>query len=173
MKLADTNYDNSETGCCARLDDAKWEGKTFVWDGKPFLKDHIRSFMHVPLNFGSVISRDLQAVEDVAAYPEEPLTLSDEVSPWGSDILVALDRDQLDGAEVVKLSGTFLTKVFKGPYRDMRKWIRAMEDHVHAQGQEIDKLYYFYSTCPKCAKKLGENKVVLFARLATPSNAPN
>ena len=166
MKLADTHYDNRETGCCARLDDEKWEGKTFEWKSKPFLKDHIRAFMHIPLNFGAVISRDLQKVEDVAAYPEDPLCLSDEVSPWGSDIYVALDRDQLDNSEVVTISGTFLTKVFQGPYSDMRKWNRAMEDHVHSQGKQIKKMYYFYATCPKCAKKLGENKVVLFAQVA-------
>ncbi len=55
MRLADTNYDNSETGCCARVDLAQWEGKTLEWKDKPFLKDHIRSFLHIPLNFGDIL----------------------------------------------------------------------------------------------------------------------
>lgn len=70
MKLSQTRYDNSETGCCAKLDPASWDDKTFEWKDKRFLKDHIRSFLHVPLNFGSIISRDHAAVEEAAAYPE-------------------------------------------------------------------------------------------------------
>ena len=45
MKLAETHYNNSETGCCARLDVAKWDGKTFTWKDKPFLKDHMRAVL--------------------------------------------------------------------------------------------------------------------------------
>jgi hypothetical protein len=165
MKLAETNYDNSETGCCARLDAAKWEGRTLEWKNKAFLKDHIRSFLHIPLNFGSVISRDLAAVENAEAYPEEPITLSDELSPWGSDILVAVDRD-VPAVRMETLSGTFLTKVFEGPFRDAGKWMRQMEGYVKEQGREVEKIYSYYATCPKCAKQFGKNQVVLFAKLA-------
>lgn len=166
MKLADTHYDNSETGCCARLDAEKWDDKTFVWDGKPFLKDHMRALLHIPLNFGSVISRDHALVEEAGAYPEDPLWLTDEVSPWGADVLVALDRDQLAGATVEKLSGTFVSKVFEGPYRDAGKWRHAMEERLRSRGQVPKKIYTFYATCPKCAKRLGKNQVVLFAQIA-------
>ena len=58
MRLAQTNYDNSETGCCARLKPEQWDEREVTWHEKPFLKDHIRAFLHVPLNFGSIISRD-------------------------------------------------------------------------------------------------------------------
>ena len=163
MKLADTNYDNSETGCCARLDTAKWEGRTLEWKDKPFLKDHIRAFLHIPLNFGSVISRDLAAVENAEAYPEEPLTLSDELSPWGSDILVAVDRT-VPEVRMETISGTFLTKVFEGPFRDAGKWGHQMEAYVKEKGHEVEKIYHYYATCPKCAKHFGKNQVVLFAK---------
>ena len=83
MKLEQTNYDNSETGCCARLDTKLWDERELEWEDKPFLKDHIRSFLHIPLNFGSVISRDHAVVQQAEAYPEEPFWLTDEVSPWG------------------------------------------------------------------------------------------
>jgi len=38
MKLAEANYDNSETGCCAKLDADLWEGRRLEWEEKPFLK---------------------------------------------------------------------------------------------------------------------------------------
>lgn len=165
MKLSETNYDNSETGCCARLDRARWDGAKFEWREKLFLKDHIRAFLHIPLNFGSVISRDNAAIENASAYPEDPLWLTEEVSPWGSDIHVAVDR-RLPDVEMEAISGTFFTKVFEGPYRDAGKWARAMESEVREKGHELKKLYFFYATCPKCAKHFGVTQTVLFAKVS-------
>lgn len=165
MHLAETSYDNSETGCCARLKREHWDEKELNWKDKLFLKDHIRAFLHIPLNFGSVISRDHAAIERAAAYPAEPIWLTDEVSPWGSDVLLATDRPVPD-AEMVTLSGTFLTKVFEGPYRDIGKWIQSMNAYVASKRRTVEKLYFFYATCPKCAKHFGTNEVVLFAKVA-------
>jgi hypothetical protein len=139
------NYDNSETGCCARLDPAVWDEKEVSWQDKLFLRDHIREFLHIPLNFGSVITRDNAAIEEASAYPKDPLWLTDEVSPWGSDIYLAVDRE-VPGATMEKISGTFLTKVFEGPYRHVGRWIHEMEEYVKAQGQEAEEMYFYYAT---------------------------
>ena len=171
MKLSETRYDNAETGCCAKLDPSVWDEKTFEWKDKPFLKDHMRSFLHMPLNFGSVISRDNARIEQAAAYPEQPMWLTEDVSPWGADIFLAVDR-AVPNATMTTLSGRFMTKVFEGPYRNIGKWIRSMEEYVAASGWTIDKLYFFYATCPKCAKHFGQNQVVLFARVTGGSSAP-
>lgn len=164
MKLADTNYDNRETGCCARLDEAKWNEREFVWKDKLFLKDHIRAVMHIPLNMGSVMARDQKAIEDAAAYPEDPLWLSDEVSPWGSDVYVAIDHS-VANTETVALSGKYVTKVFEGPYRDIGKWLRAMDAYVDAKGYTTKRHLFYYATCPNCAKRFGKNQVVLFSEV--------
>ncbi len=164
MKLSETTYDNSETGCCARLDESRWQDKEVEWHDKLFLKDHIRAFLHIPLNFGSVIGRDNAAIENAAAYPEEPIWLTDEVSPWGSDVYLATDRE-VPNAEMVKLSGRFFTKVFEGPYSDIGRWIAQMNEAAQDRGYTVEKMYFFYATCPKCAKHFGKNQVVLFARV--------
>lgn len=164
MRLADTHYDNAETGCCARLDVAKWDGREHLWQDKLFLKDHVRAVMHVPLNMGAVMARDQKAVEDAAAWPEDPLWLSDEVSPWGSDMYVAVDHP-VPGTETVTLSGTFLSKVFEGPYRDVGQWIRAMEDHVASTGRQARRHLLYYATCPRCAKTFGKNQVVVITQV--------
>jgi len=164
MRLEDTAYDNSQTDCCARFDPVLWDDGEWHWNEKPFLKDHVRAFLHIPLNFGSVISRDLAAVEEAEAYPDQPLTLTQEVSLWGSEIFVALDRE-VPGATIEKLSGTFYSKAFEGPYRNAGKWAQAMEKYVEGKGKRIADLYYYYATCPKCAKHYGANHVVLFARV--------
>ncbi len=60
---------------------------------------------------------------------------------------------------------TFLTKVFEGPFSNMRKWIEEMKTHVSTQGKSFRKLYFYYTTCPKCAKKYGKNYVVILAQV--------
>ncbi len=164
MHLANTHYDNTETGCCARLDEETWEGKRHVWRDRLFLRDHVRELFHVPLNFGAVMTRDHAMIEAAEAYPEDPLWLTDEVSPWRSDIYVATDRP-VPGADMTSLSGTFLSKVFEGPYREAQKWVGEMESWVRAQGEEPGHIYFYYPTCPKCAKAFGKNQVVVFARV--------
>jgi hypothetical protein len=36
---------------------------------------------------------------------------------------------------------------------------------VESRGRKINKMYYFYTTCPKCAKVYGKNYVVGVAEL--------
>ena len=165
MKLAETKYDNSETGCCARLDVARWDGHRHEWQHKRFVKDHVRSLFHIPLNYGAVMTRAQAAIEAAAAYPEEPIWLTDEVSLWGADVYFSADRD-VPGAAMAELSGTFITKVFEGPFSQIGAWTTAMQKYVRAQGLTPERLYFYYATCPKCAKRFGKNQVVVFAKLA-------
>lgn len=111
------------------------------------------------------MGRDQKAIEDAAAYPEDPLWLSDEVSPWGSDLYIAVDHP-VPGTETVALSGKYLTRVFEGPYRDVGKWLEAMDAHVAARGYQTRSHLVFYATCPKCAKHFGKNQAVVFAQVA-------
>jgi hypothetical protein len=53
-------YKDSETGCCPRFDPKPWDKKQVTWKDKLFLKDHVRSFFHIPLNFGSVMKKNKQ-----------------------------------------------------------------------------------------------------------------
>lgn len=164
MKLEEAKYDNSETGCCARLDTEFWDGRDFEWKDQLFLKTHVRAFLHIPLNFGSVMGRAHAKVREAEAYPERPLWLTDEVSAWGSDVYLELDRE-IPGSQTARLSGRFLTKVFEGPFRAAGEWAKAMQEHVIAKGEQLKKLYFYYATCPKCAKRFGKNQVVLFAQV--------
>lgn len=156
-------YD-SETGCCKRFAPEPWDGKTVKWKDKLFLKDHVMSFFHIPLNFGSVIVKNMDKIVKASALTTEPLMLSDEASPWGSDIYIAVDKE-VPGTKMERISGTFLTKVFEGPYQDTGKWVKEMEAYVGSKKQKLKKLYFFYTTCPSCAKVYGKNYVVLVAQV--------
>jgi effector-binding domain-containing protein len=160
----DRLYENAETGCCPRFKPEPWDKKEVTFKDKLFIKDHVVSFLHIPLNFRKVMMRNMESIAQAQALASEPMVLSDENSLWGADIYIAVAKD-VPGAEMVKVSGTFLTQVFEGPYKNIRQWIKQMTDYVRERGKELKKLYFFYTTCPKCAKYYGKNYVVLLAQV--------
>ena len=155
--------DDTET-CCPKFDPEPWDEKEITWENKRFVKDRVRSFLHIPLNFPSVMMRCMARIEAAGAKSDEMIVLADENSLWGADVYVSVTGD-VSEAQMATISGTFLSKVFEGPFKDIRIWIRQMGEHVKSQGKDLEKLYFYYTTCPKCAKKYGKNYVVLLAQV--------
>ncbi len=149
--------------CCTRFDPAPWQERWITLDGKRFVKDRVRSFLHVPLNFGGVMVRNMAVIQKAGAEAPSMLCLSDENSPWGADVYLEVAKE-VPGLAMASISGTFLAQAYEGPYRDMGKWIADMKKRVEAKGKALKKFYFFYTTCPRCAKKYGKNYVVLFAQ---------
>jgi hypothetical protein len=155
---------NDASECCPRFDPKPWDGVSITWEGKRFVKDRVRSFLHIPLNFGAVMKRNVAAIEAAGAGAETMIVLADDNSLWGADVYIEVAKD-VPGASMATISGTFLSKVFEGPYRNMRKWIEDAKAYVRGQKKDIQKLYFYYTTCPKCAKKYGKNYVVILAQV--------
>lgn len=151
--------------CCPEFNPAPWDEKEIKWENKKFIKDHVACFFHIPLNFGSKMVKNVNAMKEANAVPSgsEFIVLSKHDSMWGMDIYLKTIRD-VPGAETSAISGTFLSKVFEGHYKNTPLWIKEMERYVTAKGQEIKDLFFYYTTCPKCAKKYGKNYVVLLAK---------
>ncbi len=159
------NMDRSETGCCPRFDPTGWEELEFEFHERPFVRATTRNFMHIPLNMGSMIKKTFKKIEQAGAEPtDEYLFLSTDASAWRGEHFFAVAKDVPD-AEMVKLSGTFLAKVFEGPYHHAGRWAREMEQFVSSKGKQLQKLYFFYTTCPKCAKHYGKNYVIGLAEI--------
>lgn len=150
------------TGCCDPFDPAPWQDKEVVWQNKLFLKDRYASFLHIPLNFGKKMIKDMDLIIKAGAKSSQQMMLCDE-SLWGADIYIEVSKD-VPGAQMTTMSGIFLTKVFEGPYSNCGKWAKEMESYVKSKNREIKKLYFSYTTCPSCAKAYGKNYVVLFAQ---------
>lgn len=155
-------YDQQE--CCPRFDPQPWDETEFTWDNRRFVKDHVISFLHIPLNFGAVMKRNVGPIHAAGAFPEPVVILTDENSLWGADVYIEVTLD-IPGMSMTTISGSFLSKVFEGPYRNIRKWMTEMESYVRGREKSIKKLYFFYTTCPKCAKKYGKNYVAILAQV--------
>ncbi len=158
------NQTIKSTGCCEPFNPEPWQDKKITWKDKIFVKDHVSSFFHIPLNMGKKVIKNMESIEKAGAMATYQLMLTDEKSLWGADIYIDVSRD-VPGAQMTTLSGTFLTKVFEGPYQNAGKWVEEMKEYVKSKGKELKKLYFSYTTCPKCAKAYGKNYVVLFAQI--------
>lgn len=161
----------TSTGCCPPFHPEPYQDAHLQWAEKRFVKDHVHSLLHVPLDMGRKITRNMAKIEAAHAEPAERLMLTDERSAFGSDILIAVDGDVPD-AEMTTLSGRFRTRVYDGPFRDAGKWAEDMKAWLVSEGEVLEQLYFGYTTCPACAKAYGHNYVVLYAKVADPEWAP-
>ena len=153
----------ADTGCCPRFDPQPWDRQDQVWKDRLFVRDRVRAVLHIPLNFGGVMTRNMTRIE-AAGVKTDGLVISDENSLWGSDVYIGVDKD-LPGADMQRLTGTFISRVFEGPYSQIGRWTREMQAYVKERGVTPKKVWFYYTTCPKCAKAYGKNYVVILAQV--------
>ena len=162
-------HKNSESDtCCPKFNPDLWDEKTHNWKDKLFIKDTVPQILHrpIPSNMKKTIRQMWQKTQDAKADPDIKnfLLLAYDPSPWKSELYMTVTKE-VPGAENVKLSGTYLSKVFDGPYNAVPKWLKEMEKFVSSKGKKTKKYFFYFTTCPKCAKIYGHNYAVAFAQV--------
>lgn len=122
--------------------------------------------MHIPVNMSSVVKRMFAKIEAVKAAPknEDFLMLCFDPSPWKSEIRMSVTKT-VPGGKMSRLSGTFISRVFDGPYNHVPLWIKQMDQSLAQKGKSAKKYFFHFAYCPKCAKKYGHNYCVAFAQV--------
>lgn len=151
------------TGCCPPFDPAPWADKEIVWQDKLFVKDRVRAFLHIPLNFGKVVVRNMQKIA-AAGAGDEGMIVCDENSLWGADMYIAVTKE-VPGTKSARISGRFASKVFDCPFREIGDRAREFSQTLLAQDKKVEKILFYYTTCPKCAAAYGHNYIVLLAKV--------
>ena len=157
-------WEMEEWFCCPKFNLDVLNEKEIIFNNEMFVKDKVISFLHIPLNFWTVMTRNWKKIDEQEASPKDWLILSDENSLWWSDMYIKVTKNVKD-CNNTTISWKFITKVYEWPYKDMKKWIVDMQEYIKNKWKELEKLYFFYTTCPKCAKKRGKNYVVIFAKI--------
>jgi hypothetical protein len=153
------------TGCCPKFNPEGWDAQELHFRDKRFVRATTRSLMHVPLNMSKVFARVMAHLEQAGAMDaSDYIVLSRDTSAFAGEHLFAVPKAVPDEA-MTTLSGDFITKVFQGPYQNAEQWRNDMADLVRARGSEPKSIWFFYTTCPKCAKAYGQNYVVGVAEL--------
>lgn len=156
----------AETDCCPLINPADWDEQTYEFDDKMFVRVRTMNFLHMPLNMGRMMRRVMRAIEknNAGVDPAEFVILADESSPWYSNHYIAVS-DEVPGFKNTTLSGKFLTKVFDGPYKNAGQWYEKLLDFTFSRGYEPMRTFFYYTVCPRCAKKYGKNYVIGFEQV--------
>jgi hypothetical protein len=160
-------YDMTDnpTECCPRFNPEGWDDQELHFQNKLFVRAKTKSVAHIPINMGSVFKKTFKAMEDADAISDENLiVMSREQSAWSADHLFAVTKE-VPNQEMVQVTGDFVTKVFEGPYKKMPQWCEELNEGIRAEGKDAKETYFFYTTCPKCAKTYGKNYVVGVAQV--------
>ena len=163
MKTNETPFnDQSEntTGCCPRFNDKGWDGQILRFKDKPFVRATTHAVAHLPIDMGKVFSRVLGKIDaGHAVDPSHMIVMSRDLSAFKGEHLFAVDT-AISGEENIRISGDYLTKVFEGPFSQVRQWQYDMQALANEKGRAANAVWFYYTTCPKCAKVYGKNPVV-------------
>lgn len=155
---------NKHDICCPPFDPTNWDDKVFEWHNKPFIKDKVFTIFYMPIDFGKVMKRLDKKVRDADGTIPDWLCLSDHTSSWNMNVYLAVDK-QITNANNESISGKFFSKVYEGPFYDTGKWVRDFNIKAQLEGYNTKKMFMWYTTCPKCAKKYGKNYVVILSEV--------
>jgi hypothetical protein len=154
----------SESECCPKFNPKIWDEKKFEWKNKKFIKDKIFSIFNIPVNFGNVMKKMMQKIDFVNANCVDYLMLSDHTSNWNIDQYIAVNKN-IPNASNTTISGKFYSKVYEGDFSSTGNWYKDFLDNTRKKKLNIEKIYFWYTTCPKCAKKYGKNYVVIIGKI--------
>lgn len=150
--------------CCSKFNPGPWNEKIINWKNKKFIKDRVFTIFFMPINFSQIITRMMRHIDNTKGASTDNICLSDHTSKWNMDIYVGVNRE-IPGANNVTLSGRFVSKVYEGDFKDTGIWCKDFEKFTKSKKYEIKKLYMWYTTCPKCAKKYGKNYTVIIGQI--------
>ncbi|MEX3007251.1 hydrolase [Hoeflea sp. TYP-13] len=164
-RLPEYDASDNPTGCCPRFNPLGWDDCNLHFKNKLFVKATTRSENHVPIDMGPVFEKTFAAIQAAGAYDENDfIVLSRDISPSKAEHFFAVSKP-VPGQETVHWSGNYLTKVFEGPFEDAHRWESQTLNAIEARHHKAGNIYYFYTTCPKCAQTYGKNYVVAVAEL--------
>ncbi|MCF8379711.1 MAG: hypothetical protein K9H49_09055 [Bacteroidales bacterium] len=155
--------------CCPKFEVNKWDNKTFNWNEKLFIKESVPTLFHIP--FPPMIGKRMNKLCDLVEKADanmtdmtDALVMFHDPSAFKSEIYYSVTKN-VEGAENTSLTGTFEAGVFEGPYNSIPKHIKSMNHRLAEQSKKAKDFYVHYAYCPKCAKKFGNNYMILFAEI--------
>ncbi len=153
--------------CCPKFEPAPWDEKIFEWKDKKFIKDSVFTLFYMPVNFGKKMQYLDGKIRQAGTEISDWMGLSDHTSKWNMDVYLAVDKE-IPGLQNTTLSGTFVSKVYEGPYKETGNWHKDFTAWCQNKSYNPVKYFMWYTTCPKCAKKYGKNYVVIMAKIEKP-----
>ena len=135
--------DNKNNECCPEFNPQKWNGKIFNWNNKQFIKESVPTLFYTP--FPPMIGKKITKMMDLAtkvdkidAKKDEVLVLFQDPSAFKSNIYISVTGN-VPGANNVNIPGTFIAKVYDGPYNAIHKFVKDMNMYLKKKGKKASK----------------------------------
>lgn len=154
------DLESDKTLCCPPFDVEKWDSRIFDWNDKLFIKGKVRCFLHVPLNYGSVLCRIFRKIGKKEGISDQRICLSYYPSKWKMELYIEAE-ETVKRERNIRYSGKILSKVYEGPFSENKKWIDDFNLFAKSKGFSVKKCFFWHTTCSKCAKAYGKNYVVI------------
>ncbi len=154
--------------CCPKFNTRKWDKKTFIWKNKKFIKESIPTLFHIPFPpmIGKKIVKMMSLAEKakkISSKKDEVLILFRDPGAFKSEIYFSV-TGKVPEANNTNISGTFISKTYSGGFNAVPKFVKDMNNYLGKRVASKD-YYIHYAYCPKCAKKFGDNWMILFAKV--------
>jgi len=155
--------------CCPIFQQERWDNKVHVWKKKHFIKSSFPAIFYLPIPF--LMNKGINKMISLATasnkiYPikEEALMLFSYPGPFKTNVFMGV-TDEVEGADNATFTGTFLSNVYEGDYKDTGKFINKMKTYVEEKGLRSKQFYVHYAYCPLCAKEAQKNYAVVFSEI--------
>ncbi|MBN2796002.1 MAG: hypothetical protein JXR88_11390 [Clostridia bacterium] len=165
MDIPVVDMSDNETGCCPRFHPEEWHKKVVRIHDQMFARAVSKSLFYMPINLNKVMTASMDKISKADAMPKSNyLILSKDLSSWRCEHHFMVEKP-VEGLEMTNLNGEYYLMTFDGPYKMIPKWIESFKHHVKDEGYHLKEIYYFFTTCPECAKHYGHNYVVFFGKI--------
>jgi len=152
--------------CCRNIDLSKWNLKQVKWKRKPFYVVKYGTFFHIPLGIGKAMVQGMETAVKKYHTPQPDFWLSKDTGLFSAKMMFSVERASSSDPDIEELTGTFVARGFQGPYKNMGNFIRVFIEQVQQKfKKKPTELLFWYVNCPKCAKKQGGPKIVIFGKI--------
>lgn len=119
------NQTITPTGCCEPFNPEPWQDKEITWTSKLFVKDRVTSFLHIPLNFGGKVVKNMNLIKSAA--PKQSINLCSPMKiPYGARIFILTLSKKFWGQKWLSFPAHFSLKFLKArirmPANGRKKW---------------------------------------------------
>lgn len=159
--------DKDKTCQCPEIKYEDWHLQELDWSGKYFYFEYLYHFLKIPLGLEKRRAFMLTEIERKGYTTVNPERVLHLPGIFQGRILVEIEDPEQYDANVEQFDDArMLTRVHVGPRsglkRSLAELVAFTQDRTHILPGTV---YYWYVSCPICAKQAKLEKTVLFARV--------
>lgn len=153
-------------GCnCPSVDVKKYDNETITWKDRYFYITPQPCFFHEPINFAVRIENAFTYIQDKGLkFNEKKHMIVQKDGMFRGKLMLGVSKPGKKVKGVHKLNKKFIAKSHVGSYKELGNTVRNLFKQAYKKGKILKGIYFWYTTCPECAKG-DQHKVVVMGEI--------